>query len=368
MDAVGRWGVAALVLALAAGAAGCGTPAAPQPPSLNLPDRVTDLAAVRTGDQVTLTWTMPKKTTDKLLLKGEIPARVCRSGGGGRCEPLGAALTFAPAAKARFSDALPANLGAGDARVVTYFVELINRNGRSAGLSNGASVVAGGAPAAIVALHAAVRKAGVELHWAADHEAAAVRLRRTLVSPPKPAAAGGRGPLVEPRETVEQSLLVEDGSQGGALDRTVRFGEVYDYRAQRVARVTVGGETLELDGELSAPVRVDVLDIFPPEAPTGLAAVATAPEPGVVGTQAQPSIDLSWQPVAENDVAGYIVYRREGAGEWQRISPQQPVVGPAFHDTQVQAGHTYEYAVSAIDQSGHESARSTEARETTPTE
>ena len=41
----------ALMAGLAAGLflAGCGTQAAPQPPSLNLPDRVTDLAANRSG-------------------------------------------------------------------------------------------------------------------------------------------------------------------------------------------------------------------------------------------------------------------------------------------------------------------------------
>src|SRR5581483_1381958 len=58
--------------------AGCGMPGAPQPPSLNLPDRVTDLSAVRAGNQVSLTWTMPKRNTDKLLLQGDVQARVCR--------------------------------------------------------------------------------------------------------------------------------------------------------------------------------------------------------------------------------------------------------------------------------------------------
>jgi len=112
-------------------------------------------------------------------------------------------------------------------------------------------------------------------------------------------------------------------------------------------------------------VRVEVLDIFPPAVPTGLAAVSTAGENGAE-PGAQPAIDLSWQPDTEADLAGYIVYRRAGDGEWQRISPVQPVVGPGFHDAQVQAGHTYHYAVSAVDQGRHESARSAEAQETVP--
>jgi fibronectin type 3 domain-containing protein len=41
-------------------------------------------------------------------------------------------------------------------------------------------------------------------------------------------------------------------------------------------------------------------------------------------------------------------------------------VGPAFHDAQAHAGPTYHYTVSAVSQSGYESARSTEATETVP--
>jgi fibronectin type 3 domain-containing protein len=118
---------------------------------------------------------------------------------------------------------------------------------------------------------------------------------------------------------------------------------------------------LELASEFSAPVRVEAKDIFPPETPTGLAAVATAGEDG-----AAPAIDLSWQPVTDADLAGYAVYRREGEAAWQRISTSEPLAPPAFHDTQVQSGHSYRYAVSAIDQGGHESARSAEAVETVP--
>jgi fibronectin type 3 domain-containing protein len=128
-----------------------------------------------------------------------------------------------------------------------------------------------------------------------------------------------------------------------------------------VARVTVAGKTLELAGELSAPMRVEALDIFPPAVPTGLAAVATTGENG-----AGNAIDLSWQPVTDADLAGYAVYRREGDGGWQRISPAGPLVPPAFYDSQVQPGHIYRYAVSSIDQGGHESARSAETEETVP--
>jgi hypothetical protein len=229
-------------------------------------------------------------------------------------------------------------------------------------------VLAGEAPAPVTGLSAEVRKQGVALRWAAlasAPESTAVRLHRKLLTPP--AAKSHEGLLAPQPEPLEQNLLVDscapDGPEGfcRALDKSIRFGQTYEYRAQRVARVTVDGKTLELTSELSAPVRVEALDIFPPEVPTGLAAVATAGENG-----AAPAIDLSWLPVAETDLAGYAVYRREDEAAWQRISPAGPLVPPVFHDTRVVAGHTYHYAVSAIDQGGHESARSAETEETVP--
>jgi hypothetical protein len=363
-----RWSGLARAVALAAGLAaglaltGCGMPGAPQPPSLNLPDPVVNLSAVRTGDQVALAWTMPRKNTDKLLIEGDISVRVCREAAQEACAAAGE-LKLAPGAQGAFTDTLPAALAAGAPRALRYFVELPNRRGRSAGLSNVAVVVAGEAPAAVTGLSAEVGKAGVTLRWAraAGSAPAAVRLRRTLLTPE--AAKPQQGLLAPAAEPVERSFLVEAGDEAltRALDKSVRFGAAYAYRAQRVARVEVDGTAVELDGPLSASLRVEVKDVFPPAVPSGLAAVATA-----AGENAKASIDLSWQPDTETDLAGYGVYRREGQGDWRRISGAQPVTGPAFHDAEAEAGHTYRYAVTAIDQGGHESARSPEAEETVP--
>jgi hypothetical protein len=364
--------VCAAVFACGLVLGGCGLPGAPQPPSLNLPERVKDLSAVRMGDEVSLTWTMPKKNTDKLLLMGEVQARVClQETSAGQCVTAGTA-QFAPGADATLTATLPPALAQGAPRAVTYFVELENRKGRSAGLSNGADVAAGAAPGAVTELSAQVAKTGVLLRWnAGGPEAAgiAVRLERTLLTPPSAAQKkqAKESPLAAPAEPVKRSLMVTSSvEQGRALDRDIRFGETYEYRAQRVASVTADGQKLELAGPLCAPVRIDAMNIFPPDVPAELAAVATAGESGAGLARVGPAIDLSWTPDTEADLAGYAVYRREGDGAWQRISPAQPVVGPGFHDTGVLAGHTYDYAVSAIDAEGHESARSAEAQETVP--
>jgi hypothetical protein len=395
VKAIERWRSTAASVALAAGLiagllfTGCGTPGAPLPPSLKLPDPVTDLSASRTGDQVSLTWTMPKKNTDKLLIKGNIQARVCRKEESGACMPAPGELSFAPAAHGIFTETLPTGLASGPPRSLTYFVELRNYKGRSAGLSNAAAVLAGEAPAPVMGLSAQVRKDGVVLHWipgpdssnpgvARTSATTVIRLHRKLLTPvpktestAKPSSQQGLlAPLPEP---IEQNLLVDPDVRPGritdqTLDKTIRFARTYEYRAQRVARVSVDSRTLELDGPLSDPVRVEAVDVFPPAVPTGLAAVATAANSST-GPSIGPSIDLSWQPISEADLAGYAVYRREGDGAnetWERISSEQPVVGPGFHDPQVQPGHTYRYAVTAIDRGGHESARSREAEETVP--
>jgi hypothetical protein len=312
---------------------------------------VANLSAIRAGNQVALTWTMPKKNTDKLLLKGNVAVRICRS----TCGAGSVDMELAPGANGTFTDTLPAELAAGEPRPLTYFVELKNRNGRSAGPSNAASVLAGVAPPPVIGLTAEVRKSGVLLLWT-NQDSSAIRLHRKLLTPP--AAKPHEGLFAPQPEPVEQSLLVEANARQ-TLDKSIRFGLVYEYRAQRIARVTVNNQTLELAGPLTPPVRVDAQDIFPPEVPTGLAAVATTGE-------TQSAIDLSWQPVADASLAGYIVYRREGEAPWQRISPAEPLRPPAFHDTQLLQGHTYRYAVTAIGQNGHESPRSAEAEESIP--
>jgi hypothetical protein len=362
---------AALVAALAAtfAFAGCGMPGAPQPPSLHLPDRVGDLSAVRSGNHVTLAWSMPKRDTDKVPLKDNVTVRICRNQSVAASCSAAATVELAPNAPGAFTDTLPPALAEGAPRVLTYYVELDNRKGRSAGLSNGAQILAGEAPAAVDALAAEMRRDGVLLRWTptpSDAVPVAVRLVRTRISPPAPAPSkSAASPLAARPEPPERTLLLEPSAHADrALDSSVQFGETYEYRAQRVARVAVNGETLELAGPFSSPVRIAAVNVYPPAVPKGLAAVATAGEAG-----AGPAIDLNWQPGTETDLAGYFVYRRDGGAtesDWRRISPAQPVAEPDYRDANVQPGHSYMYAVSTVDQQGHESARSAETEETVP--
>jgi len=311
---------------------------------------------------VSLSWTMPRKTTDHLLIKAPVKVAVCRKEGTGSCRPAGE-VSVEPGANGEFHETLPVDLAAGKPRSLDYFVELKSPKGRSAGLSNFAAILAGAAPPPIAGLSAEVRADGVALQWRGE-AATLVRLHRKLLTPHAPEVKPEGGPIKPSPEPELRDLLVEPPAAGekmGALDATAHFGEVYEYAAQRVVRVVLeggdGSKTLEMDGKVSAPIRVEVIDTFPPAVPLGLVAVLVPEER---------TIDLSWQPDTDQDLAGYIVYRSEAEKDWQRVSGPQPLTGSAYRDASIEPGHSYRYSVSAIDLTGHESKRSVWAQESVP--
>jgi hypothetical protein len=150
---------------------------------------------------------------------------------------------------------------------------------------------------------------------------------------------------------------------GGTIDHTAQMGETYRYTAERVRSVSLDGHTLELHSVASPPATVVMRNTFPPHAPSGLEAV-----PGGA-TVADRSIDLSWTPNTDPDLAGYIVYRQEidakgvAAGTATRLNPT-PVAGPAYRDQTAVAGRRYAYRVTAVDTAGNESAPSDAVQET----
>ena len=119
--------------------------------------------------------------------------------------------------------------------------------------------------------------------------------------------------------------------------------------------------TVEMRSELSRAAEMTLSDVFPPPVPQGLL-VAGFPVEGAESLAA----DLVWQPDAENDLAGYNVYRRpltaDGAaiGEAVKLNPK-PVALPSFHDATVARGAGYRYTVTAIGSKGNESAGSAPA-------
>ena len=346
---------------LAISTVGCGAPAAPQPPSLNLPTPVLNLSAVRIGNSVHLAWTMPTRTTDHIALQHPIKVQVCRALEQGDCANVGS-LSLAAGKEGAYTDELPADLAQGPDRLLRYEVLLNNHAGKSAGPSNTAYSAAGVGPAALTGLTGQVRADGVLLGWqpvAEPGRAVSFRIERVQLDVPTPQETP-KSPLAPTTPAAAQTLVVhgKDGADPGhAIDSSALFNQRYRYTLERVATVAVSGQTVEVQGLPSETIPVATTDIFPPAVPQGLVAVADA---------AAGAIDLSWSPDTESDLAAYRVYRREVQGNLAAQRIASAGVETSYRDTGVQPGHTYAYSLSAVDQSGNESKRSQEVEETLP--
>jgi fibronectin type 3 domain-containing protein len=181
------------------------------------------------------------------------------------------------------------------------------------------------------------------------------RIARKWISAPE---EGHSSPLTSHPPVADQMLVVHPASgsdPGHAIDNSALSNQKYRYVLQRVATTELSGKTIEVQGLPSEPVEITTTDRFPPAVPQGLAAVADT---------AAGAIDLSWSPNSDADLAGYRVYRRDVQGNLPAQQIASPGMESSYRDTSVQPGHTYAYAVSALDQIHNESKPSPEVEET----
>jgi len=400
--AAGRWLTAACATLSISLAVACASPGPPRPPSLRLPVLVKDLTAQRVGDEVQLHWTTPTKTTDDLPVKGPLTAEICR-GPAPSTPPSASSVSSAciPVKRvpvqpgpSQAADPLPRPLTLDPVALLAYRVQILNANQRSAGQSPEAFAAAGAAPPPVEDLHATPVREGAMLEWRRQPTAASVELDRFLEgAPPTPTKTARPKPTSKPNPRPANPSPTTKASQtpsqpkpspppevklktpqqasdpGGTIDHAAQFGETYRYTAQRVRTATFPGHSLELRSAASPPVVVALKDTFPPHPPTGLAAVpnqATSTADHAPSDHA--SIDLSWEPNTDPDLAGYIVYRQPVdatgalAGPAIRLNPT-PLPGPAYRDETAVVGQTFAYRVTAIDTVGNESAPSADVQE-----
>ena len=366
------WRITALGVALVAALlAGCGSPGAPQPPSLKMPAPASDLAVTRVGDAVKLRWTMPRRSTDRVPLAGDQRVVICRGSTPTPCNPVGELLLLAgqPAA---YTDALPGPLRSGPPGLLVYTVLLENHKGRAAGPSNPAYTAAGAAPPAPANLHAEARSNGIVLRWqdlaptqaggAALKVVYLLRLDRSRVADPaqssatRQAGAPAEQTLEVPQATTGADALDQGWTQSYATDQNAALNHTYRYTVSRIARLSLQGHPVEVSSVASLPALVNARDVFPPTVPQGLQAVADS-EGG--------AIDLSWTADSDPDLAGYAVYRRESgsAAPPIRVSGAALLTDAAWRDASAQRSVRYAYSATATDTSGNESARSAEVEE-----
>jgi hypothetical protein len=352
---------------------GCASIGPPMPPSLELPKPPTDLHAARKGNRVTLTWTLPTRTTDHQKLRYLGATNVCRNletvlkacgKPAGQTPPPADFLTAEKAGKkiaASFADTLSAIVQRNHPTAsATYAVEVLNAAGRGAGISNQVHVplVPTLPPFANFAAHTVAQ--GVLLSWDCASAAQAqpginylFRIFRRLDS------SSNETRIAE----LDASGCATEPSAGHAktdsfLDQTLEWEKTYSYRGTVVSVVDAGKSRTEVEGDDTPAARVFAHDIFPPTVPTGVQAVYSGPGQ-------QPFIDVIWAPVSEADLDGYNIYRRQSGASPVKLNTEL-VKTPAFRDTHVDPGKIYSYSISAVDQRGNESARSEEGSETVP--
>jgi len=170
-----------------------------------------------------------------------------------------------------------------------------------------------------------------------------------LVPTPRPAT--GAGSTGGPPGKAPALLTEEPVKALTWTDQRVEFGTERCYAVRTV--MTQGSASIESDP--SPAVCVTPQDIFPPPAPTALAAVA-----------GEGAISLIWQGVDAADLAGYLVLR--GQAPSGALTPvfEAPLRETTYRDGSAKPGVRYVYAVVAVDRAtpGNRSALSNKVEET----
>jgi len=349
---------------------------------------------MRKGDTVILTWTVPTETTDRRKIRAVGPTRICRNSEKQMTQcgtPVGMAKAQASVeetasekngsgknaskhvseskvsekkkVEASYTDTLPAQMESDDAAaVVMYGVEVLNADGRGAGLSNQVQVPAIRTPPPPRDFAARVTSQGIVLTWTNDLFASGSSAANANMSAGKKIDYLYR--VYRRQEGSAGWNLVGEVPAGNApsltlTDSTFEWEKTYFYRAETVTVIARANKSeLPIEGADTPELKVFAADVFPPAVPAELQAVFSGPGQAAF-------VDLIWAPVSDADLAGYNVYRREEGSAAVKVNADL-VKSPAYRDTTVVAGKDYWYSVSAVDLRGNESARSEEAEERVP--
>ncbi len=298
--------------------AGCGYIGEPLPPSLNIPERVTDLSATERGDKIVLTFTIPALTTDGVALT-RLGAIDLRAGDA----PLPVATTRPGPARLE----IPAREWAG--QEVVFRVRVAGRKGRFSDWSNAVALAVAPPLEKPPAPRAEATARGVRLQWSGP-PAAKFRVYRLAGKQKEPELLG---------ESVKSEFL----------DAGAEYGKTYLYSVQAVLKAG----RADAESDVSAPVEITPQDRFPPAVPSGLAALA--------GIQ---TVELAWERNTEADLRGYRVYRAAAEGPFARLA--ELVETPSYSDRKIESGLRYRYTVTAVDINGNESEQSGPAEITAP--
>jgi hypothetical protein len=348
----------ATILLLAQAAAicflvGCGVQGPPQPPRLEVPQRVTDLTVFQVGRTLQLQFALPQQASDGERLTKPLEIEILHAhlppgSSPPSSPPLALWTRLPPDQWAHYAHdrriIYPARLAEEEfkswqAEDSIIAVRTLTRGFRhrpvESDVSNRVRLRLLDVSGPLGPLESQTTEKGIELRW-----------------PPPASTAGGQAVKSLAGYRIYRSRTGKPGSfqllgeskEPRYLDGDFEFGHAYSYEVRALFKE--GGSVAESEG--SPPCEVIPRDIFPPVRPTGLTALYTAS-----------AVELVWTANAEKDLAGYYVYRREN-GEQPKKLNKELLRTPILRDASVQPGHIYFYQVTAVDLSNNESPPSEE--------
>ncbi len=251
--------------------------------------------------------------------------------------PIAALAQHTRGAQIVYRDSLAALLTLGKPpSSVGYAVVSVRRGGERSPLSNLATLTPDVPPGAPTILSVTPEQGRICLEWIEPE---------TDLLGRQPAKVGG---YFVYRRTLEEDEYGEPLNKApiagtAFVDASPPFGAlVYTLRATVLAKPKV-------EGAPAMEAGVDYRDIFPPPPPARLDAL---PEGKLVR--------LVWDPVIAPDLAGYAVFRADGAAAPERLN-KELIKESFFNDETAQPGHAYRYTIRAIDNAGNASVPSPEA-------
>lgn len=354
-----------LVFALAA----CGKRGDPHPPVPIIPKATTDLVVAQRGSKVLLAWSYPSMTTAgknlttirrvtvyrtveplPVLQPGETdrttnttpqpiaafakipplsPAQFVKlrskvesiEGANLPAASSGARLTFEDSPQIRTSDGRPVRL--------TYAVVTEGPNA-TGDLSNLASIVPLDVPVPPTAFAAVAKPEGVVLTW----------------SGPKAGVAGYNVYRLPKDETLGELTKPVNPAPVSKMTYTdvPPYGE-YTYFVTAAAAPGI-------ESDPSSAVTATFKDLTPPPTPKNVSVLTETK-----------AVRLIWDPVDAPDLAGYMVWRKEGVGQGDQIKEiptivplfEKPIATSYYVDVKADIGIAYKYAVTSVDKSGNQS-------------
>ena len=332
----------------------CGVQGPVEPPRVERPERVTDLAASQIGRAVELSFTLPALATDGERLSKPVEIDIFRSVTlEGQAAPSPAASSrpwaslmatdlkqYTNGAKIVYVDHLSEQeFTEGIGSKLTFTLQAVTRGFRqrpiTSELSNNCrtSLLDVSLPVRNVAVHPTEK--ALELTWSQPDTSLGNRPLRSLSGYHIYRSTTGKS---------EPFKLLGESPSASYADTNFVFDRSYTYRVRAVFRE----DSVIAESEDSESVEFTPHDVFPPAVPVGLSGLYTAQ-----------GAELIWTANSEPDLAGYNVYRREQTAPPVRLN-RELLRAPIFRDATATSGKEYFYHVTAVDLAGNESSGSTE--------